>query len=61
MNTLIRKAMADAGVNSKAELSRISGVPYETINNVLSGNDVKLSTLVKIFDAMGFQLKYVAK
>lgn len=61
MNTLIRKAMADAGVNSKAELSRISGVPYETINNVLSGKDVKLSTLCKIFDCMGFRLTYKAK
>ncbi|ANY29601.1 transcriptional repressor [Pseudoalteromonas phage BS5] len=61
MNTLIRKAMADAGVNSKAELSRISGVPYETINNVLSGKDVKLSTLGKIFDCMGFSLTYKTK
>lgn len=61
MNKLIRKAMIDAGVKSVAELSRKSGVRYETLMNILNGKDAKLSTLEKIFGCMGFQLKYVAK
>lgn len=61
MDKLIRKAMIDAGVKSVAELSRISGVPYVTLTAVLDGNDVKLSTLNKIFGCLGFQLKYVSK
>ena len=61
MNKLIRKAMIDADVKSVAELSRKSGVRYETLTNILNGKDAKLSTLEKIFGCMGFQLKYVAK
>lgn len=61
MEKLIRKAMVDAGVKSVAELSRLSGVPYVTINHILKGNDSKLSTVNKLFNCMGFELKYVSK
>jgi|TARA_R100000501_G_C2540819_1_gene59643 predicted transcriptional regulator len=61
MNKLIRKAMVDANIKSVAELSRLSGVPYVTINHIMQGNDTKVSTVTKLFDCMNFKLEYVNK
>ena len=61
MDKLIKKAMVDSGTKNATELSKISGVSYQTVNNALHGKDVKLISIHKMFDAMGFQLKYVAK
>lgn len=61
MDKLIKKAMVDSGTKNATELSKISGVNYQTVNNALHGKDVKLASIHKMFDAMDFQLKYVAK
>jgi len=53
--------MVDSGTKNATELSKISGVSYQTVNNALHGKDVKLISIHQMFDAMGFQLKYVAK
>lgn len=61
MDKLIKKAMVDSGIKNATELSKVSGVSYQTVNNALHGKDVKLASIYKMFDAMGFKLKYVAK
>ena len=61
MDKLIKKAMVDSGTKNATELSKISGVSYQSVNNALHGKDVKLVSIHKMFDAMGFKLKYVAK
>ena len=61
MDKLLKKAMADAGIKSAKQLSEISGCSYEQTRNALAGKDVKLVAIAKMFDAMGFKLKYVSK
>lgn len=61
MKVLIKKAMADAGVNSNKELSRISGVSYDTIADIMRGKNPNTSTVNKLLGAMGFKLTYVEK
>ena len=61
MDKLLKRAMIDADVNNAAELSRLSGVEYQSVKNALNGKDAKLSNVVKMFSAMGFELKYVEK
>lgn len=61
MKVLIKKAMADAGINSNKELSRISGVSYDTISDIMRGKNPNTSTVNKLLDAMGFKLTYVEK
>lgn len=61
MKVLIKKAMADAGVNSNKELSRISGVSYDTIADIMRGKNPNTATVNKLLDAMGFKLTYVEK
>ena len=61
MKVLIKKAMADAGINSNKELSRISGVSYDTIADIMRGKNPNTSTVNKLLDAMGFKLTYVEK
>lgn len=61
MDKLIKKAMVDSDIKNATELSKISGVNYQTVNNALHGKDVKLVSIHKMFDAMGFKLRYVAK
>lgn len=61
MQKLIKKAMVDSNTKNATELSKISGVSYQTVNNALHGKDVKLVSIHKMFDAMGFELKYVSK
>jgi len=53
--------MADAGINSNKELSRISGVSYDTISDIMRGKNPNTSTVNKLLDAMGFKLTYVEK
>lgn len=61
MKVLIKKAMADAGINSNKELSRVSGVSYDTIADIMRGKNPNTSTVNKLLDAMGFKLTYVEK
>ena len=61
MDKLIKRAMIDSDTKNATELSKISGVSYQAVNNALNGKDVKLASIFKMFDAMGFKLKYVSK
>jgi predicted transcriptional regulator len=61
MKVLIKKAMADAGINSNKELSRISGVSYDTIADIMRGKNPNTKTVSKLLDAMGFRLTYTEK
>ena len=53
--------MADAGVNSNKELSRISGVSYDTIADIMRGKNPNTATVNKLLGAMGFKLTYTKK
>ena len=52
-------AMAEKGLNGK-QLSQISGVSEKSISLAKNGRG-SLKSVVRLFDAMGFQFKYVAK
>lgn len=58
MKKLIKKAMADADVNSNAELSRRSGVSPQTIADVMSGKNTTIKTVQSLLNCMGYELTY---
>ena len=59
MDKLLRMAMAEKGLNGK-QLSQLSGVSEKSISLAKNGRG-SLKSVVRLFDAMGFQLKYVDK
>ena len=61
MKVLIKKAMAEAGVNNNRELSKKSGVSYHTIADIMRGKNPNTVTVINLLDAMGFELTYKAK
>ena len=59
MDKLLRMAMAEKGLNGK-QLALLSGVSEKSVSLARNGGG-SLKSIVKMFDAMGFKLKYVSK
>ena len=59
MQGLLAKAMKEKGVTGQ-QLSRVSGVSESVISAAKNGRG-NLSTTVKLFDALGLRLVYIAK
>lgn len=57
---LLDKVMRHKGIKAN-ELSRLSGISETTISKVRNGADVRLTTMVALFDAMGLELTYKKK
>ena len=58
----IDQLMAKNGIKTKAELSRLTEIPYTTIDGFYKkGTDrIKLSTLQKLCDVLGCSIDYLA-
>ena len=63
MDKLLRKAMAERGVKNARQLHQLVNgkVSYQVICTALNGAETKLSNLVVLFDAIGFELTYKTK
>lgn len=57
---LLDEVMKYKGIKA-SELSRLSGISETTISKVRNGADVRLTTMVALFDAMGLELTYKKK
>ena len=52
-------AMAEKGINGK-ELAKLSGISEPAISIIRRGGG-RIVTIVALFDAMGYELKYISK
>ena len=57
----LEKLMKENGISNKAELSKVSGIPYTTIDGFYKkGSDnIKLSTLKKLAECLTCSLDYL--
>ena len=57
----LERLMADNGIRNNSELSKVSGIPYTTIDGFYKkGTDnIKLSTLRKLSDCLNCSLDYL--
>lgn len=57
----IEKLMKENNISNRSELSKISGIPYTTIDGLYRKgiNNIKLSTLKKLTDCLNCSLDYL--
>lgn len=57
----LEELMKQNGINNKSELSKISGIPYTTIDGFYKkgADNIKLSTLRKLSDCLHCSLDYL--
>lgn len=59
MDKLLRMAMAERGLNGR-QLAQIANVSEKSVSLARNGGG-SIGSIMKMFDAMGFELKYVSK
>lgn len=58
---LVTVAMANKGIKTAKELSKLSGVKYGTVARAINGENVGIKVIVELLDYMGYQLKAEVK
>jgi hypothetical protein len=61
ISTLLLTAMANKGIKTATELSKLTGVKYGTVARAINNENVGIKVIVELLDFMGYQLKAEVK
>jgi len=56
ISQLLATAMANKGIKTATELSKLSGVKYGTVTRALNDENVGVAHVVDLLDYMGYEL-----